>query len=119
MENLKHEMKEDLKQKNEYEEKLKRFADDLEQRIQMLKNKRSEVEAEAVDKYDQLLTRLEKNLGDAEAQYKLAKSSSEEVWENLSQKANDKAKEISSEVDEAYSGIKNGFGYLYEKVIKS
>ncbi|MEO9965418.1 MAG: hypothetical protein ABJF11_06510 [Reichenbachiella sp.] len=104
------------KNKNEYEKRIKKIADTLDERLSFLKNEKSKVEKSAIESYESKIRFLSDKRDKVALRLDEIKSTSQEKWNETYSSAHEEIKKISSEAEEAYVGMKNGFSYLFEKL---
>ena len=101
--------------KNKYEESIKSFADKLEEQINFLKDKKDQVEESAKESYNERVNFLKEKMDGLIDQYKKVEASSEEAWKNMRDETASTVDSIREEANTAYTGVKDGFGYLFDK----
>ncbi|MEQ9467364.1 MAG: hypothetical protein RLN88_08125 [Ekhidna sp.] len=102
-------------EKNKYEESIKAFADKLEERIDYLKGKASDVETSAKESYHKKIDQLKEKKEEFLRQYENIKETSEGKWEEIKGEVSLKVDKIKGETETAYTGIRSGFSYLFDK----
>ncbi|WP_420575365.1 hypothetical protein [Ekhidna sp.] len=101
--------------KNKYEEAIKTFADKLEEKINFLKGKADKVEHSAKDTYNERIELLKQKREALSKEYEKVKNTGENKWQEIKGEASEKVKEIRTETETAYTGIRDGFSYLFGK----
>ncbi|SNS84552.1 hypothetical protein SAMN05421640_1489 [Ekhidna lutea] len=104
-----------INQKNKYEESIKTFADKLEEKINFLKEKASDVEQSARVTYENRVDLLKQKKDEALDHYQKIRETSESKWSEVKGEASAKINDLKDETETAYTGIKNGFSYLFDK----
>ncbi len=108
----------DIDHKNKYEESIKAFADGLENRITQLKDKANDVEQTTREKYHEQIEKLKSKKEALLEQYQEIKETGEDRWNDVKSDVSKKVHHIKSESEEAYTGIRDGFAYLFDKFKK-
>jgi len=104
------------KNKNEYEESIKNFADALDQRLTFLKEEKSKVEKSAMESYESKVQYITSKRNEVETRLEEIKSTSQAKWNETYSAVHQELTKISSEADEVYVGLTNGFDYLFKKM---
>ena len=102
--------------KNKYEESIKTFADKLEEKINFLKGKAGEVEQSAKVTYHNRVELLKEKKEALTDHYEKIKETSESKWNDVKSEASKKVNEVKAETETAYTGIRDGFSYLFDKL---
>lgn len=101
--------------KNKYEESIKAFADKLEEKINFLKGKANDVEESAKDTYHNRIELLKEKREALTKEYEKIRNTGESMWSEIKGEVSEKVKEIREETETAYTGIRDGFAYLFGK----
>ncbi len=104
--------------KNEYEERIKQFADDLDVKIESMKVKTSALEQSVKQKISKNMDLLTDKRDELSDKLNEIKSSTQEQWEKSYSKVFKDIKAISNETETAYTGIKDGLNYLIDTIRK-
>lgn len=101
--------------KNKYEESIKAFVDDLDKKLHLLREKKSEVDATVEELFQAKIDYLTQKRELLNERMQLIRATSTEKWEETFSTVDAELKKIVTEAETAYIGIKKGFGYLFEK----
>jgi len=102
--------------KTQYESKIRKFADSLDDKISEIENKINDVKDDARSEYQSRVNDLKNKREELARHLAELETLVEDKWEDARDNFQMRFRKLSKEITDAYEGISSGFAYLFDKI---